>query len=250
MPSDLDRARSLLQSSNAIVSFSGAGLSVESGVATYRDLKSGLWAKYDPMTLASPEGFIEDPCLVTNWYAMRRKALASCQPNPAHQALAACPDILHLTQNVDDLLDRACREAGMDSEQIIHLHGRITHDRCSENCGYIHEIDLEQPPEAQTPVDLKICPKCNALQRPDIVWFGEMLPPDDWNRAEHACTTCEILLVIGTSAAVHPAAGLIVTAKQSGATIIIVNTEPSEASYIADIELLGPAGEIVPQLLD
>ena len=220
-----------------VVCFSGAGLSAESGVGTFRDAPEGMWAKYDPVRLASPEGFAADPRLVIDWYAARRRTVGDAQPNPAHVALAGRGDIVHVTQNVDDLLTRA------GAKQVIPLHGSIDFDRCHGGCGHEEPVDMTDPP------GLRDCPSCGAPLRPAVVWFGEAMPPEAWDAAERACRRCEAMLVIGTSAVVYPAAGLIGVAKAAGAGIIVVNTQPSEASPLADIELLGPAGEIVPQLL-
>ena len=125
---------------------------------------------------------------------------------------------------------------------VVQLHGTIAKDHCHGRCGHEEAVDLSDPPL------LHDCPMCGASMRPAVVWFGEMLPPDAWARAEQACAECDALLVIGTSAEVYPAAGLIGLAKAAGATIIIVNTEPSQASSLADVEIIGPAGEIVPKL--
>ena len=227
----------MLTDGRRVVSFSGAGLSAESGVGTFRDAQDGLWAKYDPARLASPEGFAADPELVINWYAARRRIIGDAQPNPAHIALADRGDIVHVTQNVDDLLHRA------GAEQVIALHGSIGLDHCHGGCGHIQPVDMTDPP------NLRDCPACGAPLRPAVVWFGEAMPPEAWDIAERVCRGCDALLVIGTSAVVYPAAGLIGVAKSAGAEIIVVNTEPSEASPLADIELLGQAGRIVPQLL-
>jgi NAD-dependent deacetylase len=233
----IETARRIIDQAQRTVSFSGAGLSAESGVGTFRDA-GGLWAKYDPTKLASPQGFAHDPQLVISWYAERRRKMAAARPNPAHAALAARPDLVHVTQNVDDLLERAGARA------VIHLHGTIGIDRCHRGCGYRETIDLADPPP------LRACPECGDRMRPDVVWFGEPLPADAWEAAERACRESEALLVIGTSAVVYPAAGLIGLARSSGSRIIIVNTEPSDASRLADVELLGKAGEIVPKLLE
>ncbi len=233
----IDAARRMLADGQSVVSFSGAGLSAESGVGTFRDAQDGLWAKYDPVQLASPEGFAADPELVIDWYAARRRVVGDAQPNPAHVALAGRRDILHVTQNVDDLLSRA------GAEQVIALHGSIGFDRCHGGCGHTECVDMTDPP------GLLECPACGAPLRPAVVWFGEAMPQEAWDIAERACRDCDALLVIGTSAVVYPAAGLIGIAKSAGAGIIVVNTQPSEASPLADIELLGPAGEIVPKLL-
>lgn len=238
-PELLKRGREIFSAAERIVSFSGAGLSAESGVATFRDAKSGgLWTKHDPMRLASPEGFADDPNLVMDWYAARRRSVAEAEPNPAHFALASRPDMIHVTQNVEDLLHRA----GVRQEQVIQLHGTIARDHCHARCGFEEAIDLANPPA------LRSCPNCGQPLRPGVVWFGETLPPEVWQRAEDACCECDALLVIGTSAEVYPAAGLIGLAKSGGARIIIVNTEPSGASHLADVELIGKAGEIVPEL--
>ena len=238
----IDRARDLLRAGRSIATFSGAGLSAESGIATFRDKHdpNALWAKFDPMELASPEGFARHPEVVRAWYAWRREGIARAHPNPAHRALAVRDDLLHITQNVDDLLERA----GASIDRVVHLHGEIAIDRCHARCGYEARLDL-----ARGSVTVEACPQCAQPVRPGVVWFGEMLPADAWQRAERACRSCEVLLVIGTSGVVYPAAGLVIVAKPAGARIVIVNTESSGASELADVELLGPAGEIVPRLI-
>ncbi len=145
--------------------------------------------------------------------------------------------MIHVTQNVDDLLHRA------GAQHVVQLHGTIAHDRCNGDCGYCEEVDMANPPALRT------CPQCSDQLRPAVVWFGEALPSDAWSEAERACVDCEVLLVIGTSAVVYPAAGLIDLAKSAGARIIIVNTLQSDASSLADVELLGKASEVVPDLL-
>lgn len=233
----IEAARRLVDLARRPVSFSGAGLSAESGIPTFRDAQDGLWARYDPVQLASPEGFARDPALVVDWYAHRRRAIAQARPNPAHLALAARRDMVHVTQNVDDLLQRA------GADKIVQLHGSIAADRCHGGCGYAVPVDLSDPPG---PAD---CPECGSPLRPAVVWFGESLPSDAWDAAERACTGCDLLLVIGTSAVVHPAAALVGAAKSCGARIIVVNTQESEASALADVEVLGKAGEVVPEML-
>jgi NAD-dependent deacetylase len=237
----IEAARQLVSQARAIVSFSGAGLSAESGIATFRDRSdpNSLWAKFDPMQLASPEGFEADPKMVIEWYAWRRRKLPAVQPNAAHHALATRSDILNITQNVDDLLERA----GVPRESIVHLHGSITEDRCHGSCGRVEAIDLSDPPL------LRSCGDCGAPMRPNVVWFGEMLPRDAWERAERACRGCDLLLVIGTSAEIYPAAGLIEVAKTRGAKVIVVNPNASGASHLADIEINAKAGEVLPRIL-
>ena len=234
----IEAARRALSQASSIVTFSGAGLSAESGIPTFRDAPSGaLWSKYDPTELASQQGYARDPAMVSDWYAWRRKAIAGAEPNPAHLALAARADMTHVTQNVDDLMERAgCRDA-------IHLHGTIASDRCHDRCGHREPVNMAEPPP------LRDCPTCGAPLRPDVVWFGEPLPQDAWSAAERACATCDVLLVVGTSAVVYPAAGLIELAKSSGARIVLVNIQPSEASGVADVEVLGKAGDVVPRIV-
>lgn len=239
MRTALDDARRLLAGAQRIVSFSGAGLSAESGVPTFRDAATrGHWRTHDPMRLASPEGFAADPDLVLGWYAARRIDIARAQPNAAHRALATRREIIHVTQNVDDLLERA------GAENVIHLHGLISEDRCHRACGFREGIDLATPPARRD------CPMCQAPVRPNVVWFGEVLPAEAWQAAEEAITSCAVLLVIGTSAVVYPAAGLISVARSAGASVIIINTAASDASELADVELLGRAGSLVPELLN
>lgn len=234
----IEQAKKIIKTASRIVAFSGAGLSAESGIATFRDAQTGgMWAKHDPMRLASPQGFEEDPALVIEWYAQRRKDIALAAPNSAHDALARRSDIINVTQNVDDLLHRA------GAKQIIALHGSIVRDRCHSSCGYEETIKMKDPP------GLRDCPDCGSQLRPAVVWFGESLPVDAWDKAERVCSECDVLLVIGTSAAVYPAAGLIDRAKSTGAKIIIVNTQSSDASHLADYELLGKASELVPRIL-
>jgi len=235
-------AQRLVNSATRVVCFSGAGLSAESGVPTFRDAQAdggALWAKFDPMMLASPRGFERDPEAVVEWYNWRRRAVADAKPNAAHRALASARSIINVTQNVDDLLERA------GAVDVIHLHGSIAVDHCEHRCGCVEAIDLKNP------LPLRPCPNCGprGRMRPGVVWFGESLPDDAWMAAEYACRSSDVLLVVGTSAVVYPAAGLIGLARMSGARIIVINTQSSDASALADVELIGPAGEIMPGLL-
>jgi NAD-dependent deacetylase len=234
----LARARDLLGRGGPIVCFSGAGLSAESGLSTFRDrARGGLWARHDPMTLASPEGFHRDPDLVLAWYAWRREAVARASPNAGHLALAARRDVAHVTQNVDDLLERA------GAAGVVHLHGIIGSDRCHGGCGHQEPVDLLDPPGRRP------CRACGAEMRPAVVWFGESLPPDAWSAATEACASAAVLLVVGTSGVVQPAASLVGLARHHGARVVVVNTEATEAGSGADLELRGPAAEILPRIL-
>jgi NAD-dependent deacetylase len=234
-------AREILANAARVVAFSGAGLSADSGIATFRDTETdALWSRFDPMELASPDGFAANPQRVMDWYRWRRKKLSEARPNPAHVALAGQADLVHITQNVDDLAERA----GANAENLLHLHGTIMRDHCHALCGYAERIELQNPPA------LRDCPECHSYLRPSVVWFGEGLSPAVWTAAETQCRDADCLLVIGTSATVFPAAALIEAVHNNGGSIIVVNTNPSDASRMATVELTGPAGDIVPALLD
>jgi len=230
----LDAAKAALRKAVRPVTFSGAGLSAESGIPTFREAQTGLWAMYDPMALASPEGFATDPELVVGWYNERRRNVASAQPNAAHCAMAGRQDIVHVTQNVDNLLERA------GANDVVHLHGSLDRDKCSGGCGHREDIDLANP------LPLRPCPLCGHWMRPDVVWFGEQLPRVGWLRADQLAAEADVFVVIGTSAQVYPAAGLIATARRADAIVIEVNIEPGATP---GIQLTGPAGRIVPELL-
>ena len=222
------------------VVFSGAGLSAESGVPTFRGgSEHALWSQYDPQQLASIEGFMGDPELVLAWYEWRRGMLAEAQPNAAHRALARFEDALLVTQNVDDLLE----QAGAAQERVLHLHGSIVHDRCHAGCGWLERIDLADPTRSRP------CPACGAPVRPGVVWFGEALPESVWERALEACTASDLLLVIGTSGAVQPAAMLVEVAARAGAFIVNLNPEPTPLDAIADVSVHAPAAEVLPGLI-
>jgi NAD-dependent deacetylase len=235
---DLARAASLVAQARQIAVLTGAGVSAESGIPTFRGL-GGLWQGRDPMSLATPEAFRADPKLVWEFYNWRRDLVSKAMPNPAHFALAALAqrkaNLTLITQNVDRLHQRA------GSSNVLELHGNLFEVRCS-GCGRTFDrTGVVLPP-------LPRCADCDALLRPGVVWFGEALPADTWSAAERAVCASDVFLVVGTSAVVYPAAGLVGTARSFGVTIIEVNLEPTPVSGAVDIGLYGQAGDILPRL--
>jgi NAD-dependent deacetylase len=225
----------------SIMVLSGAGVSAESGVPTFRDAQNGLWASYDPDRLASPEGFAADPGLVWRWYMQRLGSAEAAQPNAGHLALATLagrvPLVLY-TQNVDDLHERA------GSPEVRHLHGRLTRFRCNR-CQGAH---VPTPEERAADFPPR-CPVCQGFVRPDVVWFGEMLPPRLLEQAWQDARTCDLMLVVGTSGLVQPAAQLPLVARAAGRMVIDVNPEPGPISRSADLYLQGASGQILPRIL-
>ena len=236
-PSDLI---SLLPVVSRVAALTGAGVSQESGLRTFRDAQTGLWAQHKPEDLASPEAFRRDPKLVWDWYAWRREAVKAVRPNAGHYALVEfakhIPLFTLITQNVDGLH----RMAG--SSRVIELHGNIQRVRCSE-CGQFAEEwedgGLEVPR----------CQVCNGLLRPHVVWFGESLPRTELELAVEAARTCDVFFSIGTSGVVRPAATLAYAAHNRGAVVVEINTEPTSLTPKADYFLQGKSGEILPGLV-
>ena len=221
------------------VSFSGAGLSAESGIATFRDSSDdALWSRFDPQQLASQEGFRAAPETVIDWYNWRRKILSGAQTNNAHRSLASLKHWWHITQNVDHLLELA----GADTKRVLHLHGSLLEDHCNASCGYSEKIDLSGAPPLRRCV-------CGNYMRPSVVWFGEALPQSILQTALEEAERADLMLVVGTSAQVYPAAGLVDIAVGNGADVIIVNTERSGVSGAHIVELVGPAGELLPRII-
>jgi NAD-dependent deacetylase len=237
----LDRAAEYLSSATRVAALTGAGISAESGLSTFRGA-GGLWEGNRVQDVATPRAFRRDPELVWRFYNARRANRRTVRPNPGHIALAELEQLLGferftlITQNVDGLH----QEAG--SESVLEIHGSLMRVRCSK-C-----IRKENRGTDLLP-DLPKCPDCGALLRPDIVWFEEALPEDVWAQADLAASLCQSFLVIGTSAVVYPAAGLIFRAREEGAKIIEINLTETEASHAADVGLYGPSGEILPRLL-
>jgi|SRR5947209_11181232 len=233
----LETARTLLAAAKHIAVLTGAGISAESGIPTFRGA-SGLWNNFRAEDLATPQAFRNDPELVWKWYNWRRGLVAQAEPNKAHQAVvlleSRAPEFQLITQNVDGLHQRA------GSRNVLELHGSLWRLRCTR-CGN-EWMDREARDHAP------LC-TCGAMARPGVVWFGENLPAHTWQAAETAAAQCDLLLVIGTSAVVYPAAGLLPFAKFRGARIIEVNLEPTPASDLVDVSLNGPAGVILPSLI-
>ncbi|MBX2886955.1 MAG: NAD-dependent protein deacylase [Granulosicoccus sp.] len=237
----LQAARRLIDSASRPVSFSGAGLSAESGIATFRGHDDdALWNQYDPTQLASQQGFSENPELVIEWYKARRRTLHAASPNAAHKTLSQQNNWIHITQNVDNLLE----SAGADPNDVLHLHGSLLRDHCNANCGFTEIISLADPP------DLRQCPKCHAALRPSVIWFGEPLDDEVFNLAVSHVMACDLLLVIGTSAQVYPAAGLIELADQHDASVVLINTESVKLDSERYAFVQGKASEVVPLLFN
>ncbi len=239
MPPDLSHAAARLAQSKRLVVLTGAGVSAESGIPTFRG-PGGLWRGLDPLRLATPQAFEANPRLVWEFYNWRREIVAQAAPNPAHLAIAALEDRVPaftlVTQNVDRLHQRA------GSRDVLELHGNLQIVRCSL-CDRAHDPGWTPLPA------LPMCDHCGGLLRPGVVWFGESLPPDILQSALNATLEADLLLVVGTSAAVYPAAGLIDVTMGAGGTVIEVNTAPTAATQRISLSLLGPAAEILPQLL-
>lgn len=228
-----------IRQAERFVVLTGAGISAESGVPTFRG-REGLWRQYKATDLATPEAFARDPELVWEFYNWRRELLAPLTPNAAHLALAEMESRFShftlVTQNIDGLHHAA------GSRNVLELHGNIWHVRCT-GCGRITEdrtLPLSRPPS---------CPKCAAMLRPHVVWFGEMLDEDILRQAFQEVRNCHVMLVIGTSGTVQPAASMGSLAKRGGAFVAEINLEATPYSDTYDLSLLGKSGEIVPRLL-
>ncbi len=239
LPRDLVAA---LSRARFVAVLTGAGISAESGVPTFRDAQTGLWARFDPRELATPEAFARNPKRIWDWYAMRRDSVARAQPNAGHRALVAIeervPQFLLVTQNVDGLHIRA------GSASVVELHGNIARVKCSREGTLV--ASWEEPADGEPPR----CAACGAFLRPDVVWFNEMLPADALARAEAAARACDVLLVIGTSAEVYPAAALPQLAQRAGAIVVEVNPDVTALTSRADFAVRGNAGDILPALVD
>ena len=229
-----------LKAAKSVSVLTGAGVSAESGVPTFRDAQTGLWAKYSPEELATPRAFRRHPRLVWEWYAWRRQLVAEAKPNPAHLALAKMeklfPHFNLITQNVDGLHQRA------GSRNVIELHGNITRTKCFDEGTIVSswKDTGDVPPK---------CPICGGLLRPDVVWFEEPMPEAEMELAATASTTCDVFFSIGTSTVVYPAASLPFEALRSGATVVEINPQPTPFTAQAHFALAGAAGVVLPALV-
>jgi NAD-dependent deacetylase len=270
-------AARMLRQAKAVAVLTGAGISAESGVPTFRG-PEGLWRKFRPEQLATPEAFARDPALVWEWYGWRRARMAAVKPNPGHQAIARLetkfPSLTVVTQNIDGL------HAQAGTRRLIELHGNIWRDRCTNDpahvfdrhpdaaagtadakvgtadakagtadakVGYTHAANRKVGRDTCPPTDLPRC-HCDALLRPDVVWFGEALDPANLQAAITAVELAQVVLVVGTSSVVYPAAALPGVARRAGATVIEVNPEETPLSEEADIVLRGASGVVLPAL--
>jgi NAD-dependent deacetylase len=241
----IQRAASIIRSGQRLTAFTGAGMSKESGIPTYREPQEGIWANYDPMELATPEGFAKNPKRVWDWNEARRSMMQKAEPNPGHIALAQIgqhfPDTVVVTQNIDNLHERA------GSKQVIHLHGSIFKHRCADDClGNGTPVDistLDYDSENGPPK----CPHCGALVRPSVVWFGERLPRGPASDAFNVLTQTDVLLVIGLSGAITY--GMPDIVKENGGKIIEINPGLTAITGMADVWLPAPSGQALPAIV-
>ncbi|MGK5520991.1 SIR2 family NAD-dependent protein deacylase [Micromonospora sp. URMC 107] len=241
-------AAALLAQARSVVIFTGAGVSAESGVPTFRDALTGLWRSFDAQRLATPEAFRDDPALVWGWYEWRRDAVRRARPNAGHVAVAAIearvPGTVVVTQNVDDLHERA------GSVAPIHLHGSLFAPRCGA-CARPAPVPDEAPAEPGDGrrVAPPRCVSCAGPVRPGVVWFGEALPAAALEAAVEAASACDLLVTVGTSGLVYPAAEIPQVAARLGATVLQVNPQETPLDAVSDVNLRGPAAQVLPALV-
>jgi NAD-dependent deacetylase len=236
----VEQAAASLRSARHVCVLTGAGISAESGIPTFRDALTGLWGRFRPEDLATPEAFERDPKLVWEWYEWRRELVRKAEPNPGHYALAELaarvPRLTLVTQNVDGLHQRA------GNRDVLEYHGNLLRDRCT-----VEQVVAERSGDSRD--GLPRCRACGGLLRPDVVWFGEAIPTGPMVAAAQAALGCDVFLSIGTSSLVYPAAGLAAAALEAGATVIEINPNRTDLSTEADIVLGGPSGVLLPRLL-
>ena len=234
------QAAEALRKARHVCVLTGAGISAESGIPTFRDALTGLWSKFSPQELAPPEAFARDPETVWSWYEWRRELVRQAQPNAGHLALAELarrvPGLTLVTQNVDGLHQRA------GSQGVLEYHGNILRDRCT-----VEQIVAERSEDTRT--GLPRCAACGGLLRPDVVWFGEAIPAGPMTLAAAAAEDCDVFLSVGTSSLVYPAAGLAEVALRRRATVVEINPNETDLSPHSHLVLRGPSGQILPALL-
>ncbi|HRF95257.1 MAG TPA: NAD-dependent deacylase [Aggregatilineales bacterium] len=245
----VQQVASLIKNAKSLVILTGAGVSKESGVPTFRDAMEGLWAKYDPQQLATPRAFVKNPQLVWDWYAYRRELVSNAKPNAGHFALAHLekiqPTLWVITQNVDDLHEQA------GSTRLIRLHGNIAETICYNQCqGERVPIDKNDFVWDENHTTPPKCPHCHAYLRPNVVWFEETLPRNALQSAFDISSKCDVMLVIGTSGLVSPASQLPHMAENNGATLIEINPEKSEITPYVHFHLKGASGVVLPALME
>lgn len=228
-----------LRDARHVCILTGAGVSAESGVPTFRDAAEGLWAKYDAQELATPEAFLADPALVWRWYRWRRDLVSEAMPNAGHYSIAKLaglvPRVTLITQNVDSLHQRA------GSTGVIEFHGNLFDDRCS-SCGTAAAADES--------CEIPICPDCGGPLRPGVVWFGEGIPEAALSDSSAAAVSCDVFLSVGTSSTVYPAAGLANLAKDNAATVVEINPNPTMHAGDFDFIIAGKSGVVFPELIE
>lgn len=242
----LERAAELLAGAANVVVSTGAGMSKESGIPTFRDAMEGLWARYSPQELATERGFRDQPARVWSWYAERRRQIAACEPHAGHLAVAELGRLLSglavVTQNIDGL------HAAAGSEDVVELHGNINRFKCLD-AGHPYAGEPLPFPDENTSEPPPACAVCGSPLRPDVVWFGEMLPPLAVERAWQLAENCDVMVVVGTSGTVWPAAELPFVARNNGGKVIEVNPEPSGVTEAAGLVIMRNAGEALPELV-
>ena len=239
MSAEIEAVARLLRKAKTVTVLTGSGVSAESGIPTFRDAMTGLWSRFRPEELATPEAFQANPKMVWEWYEWRREKVRGAQPNAAHDALAKLqnlvPRLVLITQNMDGLHQRA------GSTSVIELHGNILRSKCFDEGCVVDDFDRSHVPPR--------CPRCGAPMRPDVVWFGEALPEAALSGAIDAAQNCELFFSIGTSAMVYPAAELPHSARAHGADLVEINKDPTPLSAKAQHALMGKAGELLPRIL-
>lgn len=242
----LDSVALAIANARLLVVATGAGMSRESGIPTFRDAFTGLWARYDPDELATERAFRRAPARVFGWYAWRRELVRAAVPHPGYAAVVALervvPELVVVTQNVDGLHRRA------GSRRVLELHGSLERFYCLDG-RHPYAGEVVGMPTEDGALDPPACSRCGSPVRPGVVWFGEMLPEAEVAEAWEAAARCGVMLVVGTSGLVQPAAALPRVAKEAGAMVVEVNPEPSEISALASVTCRGPAGVVLPALV-